>query len=156
MNRAPNAILVGCFIAACGAVGLIVLGLYFFVQEHPLLEASLQAPNEAIVGEEFTLSIELSNPHDEAVQLDSIDVDESLLAGFQVLEIEPTPTDSLTLPFIEQRSWSFGRTLKPGQKAMVSFRLKPLSAGHFTGSLDVCNPAQDWVGLYADIVVRAP
>jgi hypothetical protein len=83
-----------------------------------------------------------------------VDVDVTFLSGFQVVKIEPSPTDTFRIPVIDQRSWSFGRPVPSKGTTRVSFTLRPLKPGHYTGNVEVCNPNQDCTGAYADVAVR--
>jgi hypothetical protein len=150
-------ILVGCLGVA--AVGIVVAGVafwYLFVRELPTLEAELKVPLEAELNADIAMTITVTNPHPAAVTLDSIDVDNALLAGFQVIAIEPRPLDTIRVPFVDQRSWSFDRAIPPGESLTVNFTLKPVVEGRFSGDVNVCNPNQDFKTLLADIIVRKP
>jgi hypothetical protein len=149
------------FFLGCLGVGILLLMCisvmfwFWLLRVKPLLDAELSFPPEVVVNRNFPLTVTVSNPHDEAVVLDSIDVDDSLLKGFQVIRVEPAPSESFHLSILDQRSWSFGTEVKPGDSMTVSFLLKPLSPGHFSGDLDVCNPNQDFKTLMVDLVVGA-
>ena len=147
-------VILGCLaVVALQIAGGAVLFWYLFLRETALLEAQLTVPNEVRVGETTELTVETSNPHSGPVILDSIDIDDAFLRGFQVLSVAPEPTGTEQVPFIDQRSWSFGRSVPPGGKLAVRFTLKSLQVGHFVGNVDVCNPNQDYKSLYADVVV---
>lgn len=95
-----------------------------------------------------------TNPHKRPVILDSIDVSESFLAGFQVVSVDPQPTGTVHIPVFDQRSWSFGISVAPGDTLSATFRLEPVEPGHFSGDIDVCNPNQDFTTLFVDVVVK--
>ncbi len=137
---------------AVGAV-LTVAGFMFF-REKPKLEASIEIPAEIALGSTVSLVVKVSNPHQKAVGLDSVDVADSFLAGFQVLSVEPKPTGTTHVPVLDQRSWDFGRAVPPGGKLTVTFTLKAVAEGHFSGDLDVCNPSQDFTTHVVDVVVK--
>ncbi|MFO7900440.1 MAG: hypothetical protein R6V58_15445 [Planctomycetota bacterium] len=151
MNRA----LTGCLIVAGAVAAVVVLGIWFwFVRELPVLDATFSVPSEVELGSTVALVVETTNPHDEPVTLDSIDIDNSFLAGFQVVSTDPEPTETRQVPLIDQCSWEFGKTVPPGESLAVTFELKPVAEGHYWGSVDVCNPNQDFTGLFADVVVK--
>jgi hypothetical protein len=127
---------------------------YLFVRETPLLETSLALPEHVAAGQPFDLVVHAHNPHAEPVTLDSVDVDLELLGAFQVLEVVPPPAGTLKIPLLDQRSWTYGRAVPPGETWSVTFRLRPLQPGHFSGTIDVCNPSQQFTSHYADIVVQ--
>jgi hypothetical protein len=68
--------------------------------------------------------------------------------------VKPEPDDTSDIPFLDQRSWAFGRSIAAGERLEVTFSLRPIEPGHFTGDVDVCNPNQDFSTVYADVVVR--
>ncbi|MHC5055050.1 MAG: hypothetical protein ACYTKD_10080 [Planctomycetota bacterium] len=145
----------GCLGAALlAAVVGVVLIWFCLIRELPKLDAKLSLAPEATLGSTATMVVVAKNPHEEPVTLDSIDIDESFLAGFQVISIDPEPTDTSNVPLLDQRSWSFGEEIAPGESHSVTFNLRPVSEGRFTGDVDVCNPSQDYKTLLADVVVK--
>lgn len=147
-------VLVGCLGVALLLVVLVVAGLWWLFRASPELEATLTLPFEAQVETPVALVITARNPHAKPVTLDSIDIDDAFLAGFQIISIEPEPGDTTELPFLEQRSWAFKKVVPPGESMTVTYTLRPVTEGRFTGSVDVCNPAQDFKSLFADIIVK--
>ena len=93
------------------------------------------------------------NLHEELVHLDSIDVDLAFLEGFEVVSVDPTPSD--TMEIFVQRSWSFTNSVAPGEELVVTYRLKAVRPGHYVGDVDVCNPAQDFTTVVPNIDVVA-
>jgi hypothetical protein len=147
------------FLGCLGATLLILLtgtAFIWFVlfRELPMLDATLALPTEAAVESPVDMVVTVSNPHSEAVTLDSIDVDAAFLEGFQVVGVEPEPKGTMLVPFLNQRSWEFGKVLQSGETHSVTFRLKSVMEGRFSGDIDICNPNQDYKTLLADIVVK--
>jgi uncharacterized protein (DUF58 family) len=148
-------ILLGCLgVALLTAVLGAGLVLYWLLRERPVLESTLSLPTEVELDATVPMVITTTNGHSTPVTLDSIDVDDSFLAGFQVIRIEPEPEGTLHVPFLNQRSWAFATVVQPGDSLTVTFHLKPVAEGHFSGDIDVCNPSQDFETLLADVVVR--
>ncbi|MHC4248606.1 MAG: hypothetical protein ACYS9X_05700 [Planctomycetota bacterium] len=145
----------GCLGAAllAAVVGVVLIWFCLF-RELPKLDAKLSLPSEATLESTMTMVVTANNPHQEPVTLDSIDIDDSFLAGFQVVSIDPEPTDTASVPIVDQRSWTFGKAIPPGESHSVTFHLRPVSEGHFSGDVDVCNPNQDFKTLLADVVVK--
>lgn len=130
-----------------GLVAGVVLTVVFFVavatRDGPSLVSTVYAPEEVRIGEPFALRIVAYNPHPEDVQLHSIDIDESFIAAFEVLAIEPQPTDSMHIPLLDQQSWFFERDVGPGDSLEVTFTLSPLEVGVPVGNVEICNTAVD-------------
>jgi hypothetical protein len=147
-------ILVGCLAVALLLVVLVVAGVWWMLRTTPALEATLTLPLEAQLEAPVDMVVTATNPHAKPVTLDSIDIDDAFLAGFQVVRIEPEPEDTTELPVLDQRSWAFNKVVPPGGTLAVTYTLRPVAEGRFTGSVDVCNPTQDFKSLFADIIVK--
>jgi hypothetical protein len=121
----------------------------------PTFEVSVAVPTDIVAMEPFALGVDVKNPHGSAITLDSVDVDDKLLAGFQVVSVEPKPKDTMHVPVLNQRSWSFGTSLSvpAGATQRVTFNLRALNAGRFSGNVGACNPGQDCASTFADLVV---
>jgi hypothetical protein len=148
-------IILGCL----GVVVLVIVvgaGLIWFwlFRELPMLDASLSLPNEAALDSTVTMVITATNTHETPITLDSIDIDDAFLSGFQVISIQPASTDTTHVPIANQRSWDFGTIVQPGGSISVAFQLRAVTQGHFSGDIDVCNPNQDFKTLLADVVVK--
>jgi hypothetical protein len=130
-----------------GVVAGVVLTVVFFAgvatRGGPSLVSTVYVPAEVEVGEPFAMRIVAYNPHPEEVQLHSIDIDESFIDAFEVLAIEPRPTDSTRIPLLDQQSWFFERDVQPGDSLEVTFTLSPLRVGVPVGNVEICNTAVD-------------
>lgn len=145
-------IAIGCASVAILTMAIVVaLGVWLF-RELPVLSASLSIPSTAQLDSELTLTVTATNPHQDTIVLDSIDIDDAFLEGFQIIEIQPAPEG--TMHIFGMRSWEFGLAVSPGDSQDIQFKLKAVKEGHFSGDVDVCNPNQDFVTLLADTVVR--
>ena len=133
---------------ACGAVFF----WYLLVRELPTLDAELSIPSTAVVGEPIEMRVITSNSHSESLTLGSIDIDGAFLAGFQVLGIDPEATGTFHIPVIDQRSWSFDKPVPTDERLVVTFDLRCINAGHFTGNIDACNPNNDCASMFVDVV----
>jgi hypothetical protein len=138
----------GFFVLGCAALVLVSL------RELPKLDAEISAPAVATLDQPITLVVTAANNTGKDVTLDSIDIDNAFLAGFQVMEVAPEAEDSSDIPLLDQRTWQFNRRLGPGEQLDVTFNLRPVLLGRFTGDVDVCNPNQDFSTVFVDVVVR--
>ncbi len=147
-------IIIICLSAAAVIAAMLAALIWFwFIRELPTLDATLSAPSEVEMGSTLTLKITTTNSHNKPVTLDSIDIDDAFLKGFQVVKINPAPSGTTHIPFTQQRSWDFGKAVSPRGAFSVTFQLKAVADGHFSGDVDVCNPNQDFKTLLADVVV---
>ena len=142
-------------IGLLGFVMIVLLGaaVVYLLHEEPTLDVRLSAPDEVTVGEAFDLTLITRNLHQEAIVLDSVDIEETFLEGFEVVSVDPTPTEEQTIFWY--RSWSFGHSVQPGETMEVTFRLNPLKPGHYVGDVDVCNANQDFTTVIPNIDVMA-
>ena len=147
-------IVIGCLgTAAVFLAAAVLLVWVWWFRELPLLDASLSLPSQATLDSTLVMVVTTTNTHTSPLVLDCIDIDDSFLEGFQVLSIQPEPTDTMHTPW-GQRSWSFDQTVESSGTLTVRYELKAVQEGHFSGDVDVCNPNQDFRTLVADVVVR--
>jgi hypothetical protein len=151
MNRVVLGCLIVGLLAAAGAAGLYWLVL----REGPTFEVNAQATEAVALGAVAELVVEARNPHEKTITLDSIDIDDTLLAGFEVIGVEPAAKDQKIVPFLHQQSWTYRQKVAAGESRQFIFRLKATVAGSFTGTVGVCNTQQDCPVQQIDIVVEA-
>jgi hypothetical protein len=131
----------------------IAVTYQYFLGDPPPFAIAVEAPREATVGEIITLRAQVSNPTDEPLQLGSIDVYDSLLAGFTVIQVEPEPAErDDTFGF---STFYFSKTLAPGKALSFSFGLKATHPGVWTGDVDFCTPSEKFVTSSVTIRVKA-
>lgn len=145
---------VGCLaISALLFIGMIALFYFVFVRELPTLEASITSPASVTVDSTFDAVITAENPHSDSIVLDSIDVEDVFLEGFQVVSVTPKPSDTYSI--FGYRTWEFNQAVQPGEMVEVTFTFRAVQPGHYTGDVDVCNPNQDFKTVFADVMVNA-
>lgn len=146
------------WLGCLGALGLMALTggwliWFLLIREGPVLSATLDVPQQVKQGDIVRMKVLTFNPNKRSITLDSIDIDDSFMAGFQVVRVEPTPKDTLRLGILRQRSWEFGAMVPPGTGLDVTFELQAVAEGRWIGQVDVCNPTQDFNSLLADVMV---
>lgn len=149
----------GFLVGVIAGVILTVVAVFAIVSRvEPSLSPEVQMPGQVRVGQEFELRVVSRNPHETEVQLHSIDIDDAFRNGFDVMSIDPLPTDSMSLIFMDQYSYFFERDVAPGDSLVVTFTLLALEAGTHIGRLEVCNVAQDCypVGLEVETLNGSP
>jgi len=101
------------------------------------LVAVVDAPTRVAVGEQFDVTVTITNSTGEDQFLHSIDVSEEYLDGSVVLSVDPTFTDSFPLDdgtvthFLEA-------DVLAGEELVVTFSMEALKTGDFGGAFDVC------------------
>lgn len=144
-----STVVVSALWIACIAV------FYFSMSENdPAFAVKMTAPPQATVGDEILFQVEVTNPTDSALELDSIDFEDSLLEGFKVTSVYPAPTDSFSI--IGATSYSFSKTLSAGETFELSFLLEAVKPGIWTGDVDFCDSSQSYVTSSATVRVNSP
>ncbi len=127
-------------------------GWYVFIREEPVLTATIDVPLTVKQGDAAELVVNLHNPHATTVQLKSIDIDEALLEGFAVEQVEPAPVRRAQA--MEQQSYFFKRDVASGARDRVVFTLQPRQPGRYTGRVEVTNANDDIRTAIVDITVE--
>jgi len=153
--RTKQTVLVTIVVTFFTTSALWIAGL-FLLYSHFIQSAdfavSIAAPDEVARGEVFTLSVEVSNPSDQPIVLGSIDIYDSLLDGFEILAINPQPTD--TDPGFGFHTAYFSKALRPGEIFKVTYDLKGIKPGLWIGDIDSCTPQEQFVTNSTAIMVR--
>jgi hypothetical protein len=140
------------------AAGIVVTFLgfvaYGLLYTGPQLSLRVNAPESVAAGEPFQIELQLTNPHPEAITLDSVDIDESVFEIFEVTSVTPAPSEESPLSVLGQRSWVFDRIVHPGGSETVVFELQAPSPGTFQVPLQVCNGYQDCSGTPISVRVE--
>jgi len=141
-----------------GVAGAIVAVVAFFtyalLYNGPELSLRVAAPESVPAGQSFQIELYLTNPHPEAIELDSIDIDEAVFETFEVTSVTPEPTDESPLSVLGRRSWEFDRVVHPGGSETVVFELQTRSQGTFQLPLEVCNGYQNCSGTPISVRVE--
>ena len=114
-------------------VGGITL-LYLYFTDFPSFAVTIDAPAEVAIEEEFELTVNVVNPSAESVTLGSIDIYNSLLKGFEVMDIDPRPSESSEI--FDFYTASFSHELQAGERFSVSYSLKAKESGLWIGDID--------------------
>ncbi len=147
-----TAIISTAVVSALWAAG-IALFYYSMSGSDPAFAVKMIVPPQANVGDEILVEMEVTNPADLPLTLDSIDLADSLLDGFKVSSVFPAPAD--THEVINCTTFSYSETLAGGETFKVSFILEAVKPGIWTGDVDFCNPSQDYVTSSATVRVNA-
>lgn len=127
--------------SALWVVGVVFLVFYFM--ESPNFSVTIESPNEVNREEIFTISIDVNNPSDETITLGSIDIYDSLLGGFEIVKIEPSPEETDTL--FDFHTAYFSHVLNPRENFRANYTLRAKTPGLWIGDIDCCTPSQKFV-----------
>ena len=105
--------------------------------EYATMEINI--PEQLMVGDVSSFSVEVTNYDVEPHTLHSIDISKEILDVVEVFSVEPSPVQELDYRLIyDQISYEMDIDLAPNETTEVVFHIGPLSPGGYTGSLDVC------------------
>ena len=137
MNTKPGFWLgFGVGVATTFAVGIATIIAVGLLWTGPHLVITATAPDTAVVGSEFTVSMEMFNPHAESVELDNIEASSQMLETFEVIEVNP---DGSRVDLFGMGVWYFDHIVDPGAQQLVTFRMRALRPGLGLIELGVCN-----------------
>ena len=148
-----TAIIPTVVVSALWLVGIAVF-YYTISGNDPAFAVKMIVPPQANVGDSIYVEMEVTNPTDSLLELDSIDLEDSLLDGFKVSSVFPAPT--ATYSVMNGTSYTYSEALSAGETFKVSLVLEAVKPGIWTGDVDFCNPSQDYVTSSATVRVNAP
>lgn len=140
-------------VSALWLVGIAVF-YYTISRKDPAFAVKMIVPPHVNVGDSIHVQMEVTNPSDSLLELDSIDIEDSLLGGFKVSSVFPAPTATFTV--MNSTTYSYAEVLSAGETFEISFVLEAVKPGIWTGDVDFCNPSQDYVTSSATVRVNAP
>lgn len=143
MNKQAIIWIVGIGCAGClilSVVALVFGGLFmsFILQEPENININLEAPTTVQQDEEFAINVYIENTANQNQTLDSVDFTFSYLEGLIIESSEPPFTESSTIPIIEYESYTFEKTIAPGEELTVTFTVTALEIGAYSGEVDIC------------------
>lgn len=139
-----------------GVVSTVVaLTAVFAVLTGPRLAASLDFPSEIFVGQDFSMTVVLSNPHQESVVFDNLDIPDGFFEVFEIVSVSPSASSGSPIGGFGSKTWYYDRALDPGGTYDVVLVLRPLAAGTHPIEMDVCNSYEDCTSLVTAVTVAA-
>lgn len=155
-----KAIAIGCGIAALAALVIGVALVAFVVHVAKDVEGvavSAESTPDVVVGQVFQLEVVVTNERPrKALTLSDVDVAESYLSAFTVVEIDPKPKSSSHVPIADSRSFHFGIRIPPHSAQSFKFKLRAEKAGMFNGDVDACEGSRTITCLAQTVVKEKP
>jgi hypothetical protein len=118
-------------IASFVAFGLLFMGNALIVKASALASATLDGP--------VLITIEVTNPHDDPVILDSVEVPVRLFQDLDIVAIRPSPSDDSPMDFFGSRVWFFEISLAPKETRTVELDVVAKHPGAYVAEFNVCN-----------------
>lgn len=121
------------------------------------IEASVDAPERAIVNQPFVIKAKIHNTGHEEQKLLTIDFPDNFVQGIMIERTEPPFLQSRHNPGINTVSYKFNMRLQDGDERVIIIHATPLREGDYSGQVSFVVNA-DWSALSFPIqtVVTAP
>jgi hypothetical protein len=130
----------GAGVATTFVLGIAVIIAVAVLWTGPPLVVTATAPDTAVVGEEFTVSMEVFNPHAESVELDNIEASSQMLELFEVTAVYPEGTRS---DFFGIGVWYLDKVIVPSAQQLVTVSMRARRPGLGLIELRLCNAYED-------------
>ncbi len=145
------------FAAGMGTMAVLAVGAVFalgvfFVR--PELVINVTVAETVRLGEPFVVTLETSNPHDEAVEFDNIEMPNRVFEAFEVLSVSPAASPDSPTDIFGIHVWYFESMVQPGQTQTVELTLQPKQPGSHVLELTVCNGFEDCSTVTRSIEVQ--
>lgn len=104
--------------------------------------AILDVPATARVGEPYTFRITVTNTSSKEIELYGVDLSMNYLAGIAIVSTDPAYTETNQFDALgggeTYFTYYFHQAIAPGESLTVSFAGTAVTAGDFSGAVDVC------------------
>lgn len=138
------------FLTSAFWVGAGALIYTIFTRTPPDLQVEVTAPEKVQIGESLKMKIEVTNPTGERVALNSIDIYDELLDGFEITAIDPKPHSRRSTGGFASFYFSPGKS----DRFIVTMDLRAKKAGSWGGDIDCCTVWENFVTYYTEITVE--
>ena len=130
---------------------LVIVNVFFI---WPQLAVNVTVAETVLVGEPFLVTLETSNPHDEAVELDNIEMPNRVFEAFEVLSVSPAATADSPVNIFGFQVWYLESIVQPGQTQIVELTFQPNKLGSHVLEMKVCNGYEDCSAVILPIEVQ--
>jgi hypothetical protein len=101
------------------------------------LVVKLRCPDPVGLGDAFTLELLVRNDHLVPITLDSVDLDEELMAGFELLDLVPAPDEQPVRDEAPGLCVDLELEVPAQSSRRVAFELRARRPGNYTGEISV-------------------
>jgi S1-C subfamily serine protease/predicted Ser/Thr protein kinase len=128
-------VVVGICITVVAVTGGFGALLAIFGPEPEGLGVDVLAPGTVAAGEEFIITVNLTNSGTKDITVDQIQIPNALLTAAVGMGSEPASSGQVD--YGDATAYQFALLLAPGETKSVDFQFKSLTPGDFSGDLDV-------------------
>lgn len=133
-------------------VGLGATAWFYMYDAPPKFYVEMEYPDTVAIGEEFDLVFEVLNRDSGSRTLNSIDMHDDFLGGFEVVSMTPSPGSREDL--WGYRIFNFDESIKSSNTLTVTMRLRAETVGYWSGDVDFTNPLENYVTRVPEIEVE--
>lgn len=145
-NKTLIWIAVGCLVVLVCILAVFLFGfgglMWLGSQSPENASVRVTAPISASVGEDVEILVTVTNTSDKDMELSSIDFSLNFLNGFTVSKVEPPYTEISQYDALGGgetfQTYYFYQTVAPGETLTLVFHAQAVTAGDFSGDVDVC------------------
>ena len=138
-------LLLGVLLLCCGgtAVALLVVRIFFggVLQEPTTVEVMVDAPDQVVLNEPFTVTLQLTNIFTTDQTLHSLDFEEGYLENVRLTGSQPAFQAEKPLPLSNFASYSYDLVLPVdiiNRPTTIELTFVGVAVGEFSGLMDVC------------------
>ncbi len=105
----------------------------------PALIVNVSAPASATLEGPVLITIEATNPHDDAVILDNVDVPDRFFQNLDIVAVRPSPSPESPVRGLFSQTWYFEISVPPQETRTVELDVVAKHPGAHVAEFDVCN-----------------
>ncbi len=109
----------------------------------PVLIVKASAPASAMLEGPVLITIEATNPHDDAVILDNVDVPDRFFQNLDIVAVRPNPSPESPVGGLGSQTWYFKISVPPQETRTVELDVVAKNPGAHVAEFNVCNSYED-------------
>jgi len=117
---------------------ILLAALYTGCESPTNIAVEIDAPLQVTQGEQFLITMTVTNTAPETQRLMDIDIGEKYTEGIAFISIDPAPLEMFHTPLVNMMTYSFNRDIGPGRQAVITFHSKALKPGDYNTNIDFC------------------
>jgi hypothetical protein len=110
-----------------------------FLFSGPIPTVEVDAPVEVELGVSFPVTVRITNPHEEQLGIDNIDIPNEVLEGLEIVSVVPSAMDDSPDDSFGSTTWYFDITIPPAATSEVELTMRATEPGRHVLELSVCN-----------------
>jgi hypothetical protein len=133
-------------------LGLGATAWFYMYDAPPKFFVEMEYPDTVVSGQEFDLVFEIENRDSGSRTLNSIDMHDDFLGGFEVVSITPSPGSREDL--WGYQIFNIDESIKSSDTLNITMRLRAETVGFWSGDVDFTNSLENYVTRVPEIEVE--